>query len=330
MKLNEKLIKLRKEKGLSQEEFGNEINVSRQAVSKWENGETKPDIDKIQEIVKKFDVSYNYLLDDELETKEEIKEENIKMQEEENKNPKKKKKIVLKIILIIFLIYLLICIYKFIAFYKFYSTANSFSEENYWLNEYISYSGLNPASNSNTIFDIKKVGNKIISQIVNFEEFEDMLTDENGRVISNSISFTDADKKESYTLSYNKDEGTYTYYDDTQYLTDEEKEAVFDLSENYIKEFTLELIPSGFKEIFLASINPMYYYVSISNREIKTYSISEETKEKITLNNDYLVESHYMKSEYNSIITVSYSYDYVQDHFTEIQDPLEQYSDKIV
>ena len=36
MKLSEKLIKLRKEKGLSQEEFGEAINVSRQAVSKWE------------------------------------------------------------------------------------------------------------------------------------------------------------------------------------------------------------------------------------------------------------------------------------------------------
>lgn len=67
MKLNEKLIKLRKENGLSQEEFGNEINVSRQAVSKWENQETKPDIDKIQEIGKRFNVSFDYLLNDEIE-----------------------------------------------------------------------------------------------------------------------------------------------------------------------------------------------------------------------------------------------------------------------
>ena len=67
MKLSEKIIKLRKEKGLSQEEFGDKINVSRQAVSKWENDETKPDIDKIQEIVKKFDVSFEYLLNDEIE-----------------------------------------------------------------------------------------------------------------------------------------------------------------------------------------------------------------------------------------------------------------------
>lgn len=49
MKFGEKIIKLRKEKGLSQEEFGDKINVSRQAVSKWENGETKPDTDKYKD-----------------------------------------------------------------------------------------------------------------------------------------------------------------------------------------------------------------------------------------------------------------------------------------
>ena len=64
MKLEEKILKLRKEAGLSQEEFGDKINVSRQAVSKWENGETKPDIEKIKLISELFNVSYNYLLDD--------------------------------------------------------------------------------------------------------------------------------------------------------------------------------------------------------------------------------------------------------------------------
>lgn len=83
MKLNEKLIKLRKENNLSQEEFGNIINISRQAVSKWENGETKPDIDKIQEIGKYFNLSFDYLLNDEIETpepvvKNEIKQKKIK------------------------------------------------------------------------------------------------------------------------------------------------------------------------------------------------------------------------------------------------------------
>lgn len=38
MKFNEKLQKLRKEKGMSQEALADELGVSRQAVSKWENG----------------------------------------------------------------------------------------------------------------------------------------------------------------------------------------------------------------------------------------------------------------------------------------------------
>ena len=38
MKFNEKLFKLRREKGLSQEELGMEMQVSRQTVSKWETG----------------------------------------------------------------------------------------------------------------------------------------------------------------------------------------------------------------------------------------------------------------------------------------------------
>lgn len=38
MKFNEKLIELRKKEGLSQEQLGNKVNVSRQTVSKWELG----------------------------------------------------------------------------------------------------------------------------------------------------------------------------------------------------------------------------------------------------------------------------------------------------
>ena len=38
MKFNEKIISLRKKKGLSQEELGQELQVSRQTVSKWESG----------------------------------------------------------------------------------------------------------------------------------------------------------------------------------------------------------------------------------------------------------------------------------------------------
>ena len=47
MELSEKIQMLRKKEGLSQEGFAEKMGVSRQAVSKWELGVSKPDVDKI-------------------------------------------------------------------------------------------------------------------------------------------------------------------------------------------------------------------------------------------------------------------------------------------
>lgn len=62
--LGEKITRLRQSKGYSQEEFGAKLGVSRQAVSKWETGQTTPDVDKIILMSKLFDVSTDYLLKD--------------------------------------------------------------------------------------------------------------------------------------------------------------------------------------------------------------------------------------------------------------------------
>ena len=62
MNLNEKIYKLRKDSGLTREEFAEKFNVSRQAVSKWENGDSMPDIDNIIKIAKFFNVTIDYLL----------------------------------------------------------------------------------------------------------------------------------------------------------------------------------------------------------------------------------------------------------------------------
>ena len=60
--LGEKIYTLRKNRGISQEEFAEILNTSRQAVSKWERNESKPDIDKLMLIAKLFNVSIDYLL----------------------------------------------------------------------------------------------------------------------------------------------------------------------------------------------------------------------------------------------------------------------------
>lgn len=62
MSFGENLRKLRKERGLSQEQLAEKINVSRQAVSKWEQGGGYPETEKIILIAKNLNVSLDYLL----------------------------------------------------------------------------------------------------------------------------------------------------------------------------------------------------------------------------------------------------------------------------
>ena len=61
MKLAGKLFELRKEKGWSQEKLAEQINVSRQSISKWESGQVLPEIEKSIELSKIFLVTTDYL-----------------------------------------------------------------------------------------------------------------------------------------------------------------------------------------------------------------------------------------------------------------------------
>lgn len=62
MVFSEKLIELRKTKGWSQENLGYELNVTRQTVSKWELGQTTPEMEKLIEISNLFNVSIDELV----------------------------------------------------------------------------------------------------------------------------------------------------------------------------------------------------------------------------------------------------------------------------
>ena len=65
MTFGEKLQKLRKENGLSQEEFADQMGVSRQAVSKWERDSGYPETEKIVRVGRIFHVTLDYLLNEE-------------------------------------------------------------------------------------------------------------------------------------------------------------------------------------------------------------------------------------------------------------------------
>ena len=75
MDLGENLYNLRKKKNLSQEEVAEKLNVTRQTISKWETGESKPDFDKIVPICNLFEITTEELLSGkQAEKKENIKE----------------------------------------------------------------------------------------------------------------------------------------------------------------------------------------------------------------------------------------------------------------
>lgn len=82
MEFGEKLQKMRKANNLSQEQLAEKLNVSRQAVSKWEGG-ALPDVDNIVKISAFFDCSLDYLMSNQEEVKEEHETEPEHMMEHE-------------------------------------------------------------------------------------------------------------------------------------------------------------------------------------------------------------------------------------------------------
>lgn len=62
MTIGTKIAACRKRAGMSQEKLANELNISRQAVSRWETGEAVPDTEKVIQLSRIFHVTTDYLL----------------------------------------------------------------------------------------------------------------------------------------------------------------------------------------------------------------------------------------------------------------------------
>ena len=72
MTFSEKIINLRRAHGWSQEDFAEKLNVSRQAISRWENDSALPDALNILQISKLFGVTTDYLLNDDYTSDKDI------------------------------------------------------------------------------------------------------------------------------------------------------------------------------------------------------------------------------------------------------------------
>lgn len=104
MKFNEELIRLRKEKGLSQEQLGYELGVTRQTISKWELGVSTPEMDKLIEISKLFNISLDDLVKNELKNNE----EDLKMNNEFVEKERKEMPVLVKVLIVVLIIALIV------------------------------------------------------------------------------------------------------------------------------------------------------------------------------------------------------------------------------
>lgn len=109
MKFYEKLIILRKKALLSQEELAEKLDVTRQTISKWELGQSKPDIDKLQMMSKLFEVDVNTLTNEDKSLEDSV---NIKKEESPKKKKNGDRKFILYILIIIFIASLALLAYR--------------------------------------------------------------------------------------------------------------------------------------------------------------------------------------------------------------------------
>ncbi|MBQ7409889.1 MAG: helix-turn-helix domain-containing protein [Clostridia bacterium] len=115
MKFNERLLDLRKKNGWSQEELGEKLDVSRQTISKWESGQTTPELEKLRNLAKLFNISVDELINED----EPVEENNIEKDEFLNTEKISKKKrskiktLLIYMFVVIFIFYIVLVIYRY-------------------------------------------------------------------------------------------------------------------------------------------------------------------------------------------------------------------------
>ena len=117
MKLGKKILELRKKKGLSQEQLGEKVNVTRQTISNWELQETAPNPDQLKLLSKALNISIDELLDNDIQ--------NVVV--EKVSNTEKLAGLVLKILKFLGIIFIIVLVIDVISLIIF-STSGRFVE----------------------------------------------------------------------------------------------------------------------------------------------------------------------------------------------------------
>lgn len=165
-KIGKNILKIRKENNFTQQEFAEMFGVTYQAVSKWENGKSIPDIMILKEICKKFNIDINQILEIESLNK---KSEDIENSKEKVKQITKNKKIyyiVIVFLLVLFFISICIIGIHFLNKQSFYFKTISSSCDDFKISGSIAY---NKEKSSIYISDISYCGENNNTKYKKFE-----------------------------------------------------------------------------------------------------------------------------------------------------------------
>ncbi len=107
MELKEKLVDLRKKKGLSQAELAEAIKVSRQAISRWEVGAVTPSTENLKYLGSLYDIPLDYLIND--DAPEPVNEVTDTKKEEQTRDVSIKRRSVVLILVVVGLLGAILC-----------------------------------------------------------------------------------------------------------------------------------------------------------------------------------------------------------------------------
>lgn len=276
MELKDKIIMLRKQKALSQEGLADKLNVTRQTISKWELGESKPNIDTLNEMSKIFNVNIEVLTNDEFMLEEKI------YKKEKEKKPKNRKYILyfLIVILIASIITLAIRI----------GTDKNRGKNSFW--------------NLFNFSDIKDFKEGIDKETFNF-----FLKNEttSGLFLSNTIDeIIDSNKTNKEHLIEVVFDGT-SYGKDTNKIGEIKGKIKSDIDSKY--EVSLDYDENGYvnkvtittKEIVsTTTFNHMFEFYSGTKTNASVRSLLDEVIKSNNKYKDYLVEVVYQNTSYGT------------------------------
>lgn len=242
MKFGDKLLKLRKLNGMSQEDLAEKLNVTRQTISKWELEQSKPDMGKFLEISKLFKVDLEILTNDNLDIDS---KNNVNSYAGNKANNSKQVIIIISIIFVFFIVISVTCIISFINIGK--SKMNSMNSVlNVGKDISNNIIGMAGSSNFNNILDTSMEYANSVNFNTRFEAYKGIKGGFFVKVLLNNVFENNKDNERMITIKYKEisTSDPYKIYEIRNLINDDtgvdyEVELNYD-KDNYVYEIEIK------------------------------------------------------------------------------------------